>query len=436
MPEATPEYRRRPRRWGRIILVLAVLAVGYGGYCWLLLPHMWLVTVRLLPSNAFIHFSARGPGYPAIQETGPPDMRTGDALWLSDDCRPLEGSFLYDSVFNPVGLQRDVVCGQYLSESSPDYQAYCEFIAWRDGRRCILDGRILPPEVPTLGFSSDEPRAFPRWYFAGDDPGYTPFWHPSDCLAVYDRKARRTIFTCRLDYREESGVVFHHGSHFIIVPRSGRAFLYTDGKQTHTFGTKKTAWCWGEESTVWTVNSGAVQLLHWRVASPRLIRLPIHAVSDPRIVYLGNRPNTSGYGGNSEPPPPPNTWNPDPSVVLWNDGRLSARTETVRRWPRQIEPLIRKFAPGVPWETRRLTLYRHGRRIGRYHYQIDPKLQNWTITWFNRTGAARTQRFLVREHLAFTGDGNYLSWTVATRQGTKIHAYRLLPPLVRLTRFP
>lgn len=181
---------------------------------------------------------------------------------------------------------------------------------------------------------------------------------------------------------------------------------------------------------MWTVDTAAVQLLDWNGATPGLARLK-SIKHDPRIAYLGNRASGGIFNGMGEPPPPRGAWEPDPSAAVWGDGMMIARTETARRWPRQIEPLVSKYAPNVPREMRRLTLYWQGRRIGSRSVVLD----NSFIKIYFR-GTSHAKPICTREHLAFTGDGKYLSWTIETTKDTTVYALRILPPVVRLGRFP
>jgi len=86
----------------------------------------------------------------------------------------------------------------------------------------------------------------------------------------------------------------------------------------------------------------------------------------------------------------------------------------------------RRFAgmQRIPHTGRRLTLYRDGRRLGTFVIRLDPKSPLKMIDP-SRTGHFYPKTVLTSEHLAFTGDGRYLSWVVETAKGKTIYVFRV-----------
>lgn len=141
------------------------------------------------------------------------------------------------------------------------------------------------------------------------------------------------------------------------------------------FAAASTGWRCGEDGSQWRMANGELTMLRWRGEQPHEEIFPVHTVPNH---YFRDAASDNYRPG----------W-----AAVWHDGELVVLTEM--------------SAP----RTRRLTLYRQGQAIGQFEVAITRLTQN---------GGQPD-----REHLAFTGDGRYLSWIVDTGKWTRVLVFRV-----------
>ena len=441
-PDAHP--RRRLPRWAWALILLLLPAGG-----WFLADGLRLrpMTARTIPSNCSLHFSMNGCGYPAVE--GPTDKGKGvydfTARWLDDDGRPRGGPFVLHSGKWAVSPERTAVA--YTTPMGGRTEVG---VAWRDGRRALLE---LPRRVPKLLAASDdgrfhdgrelfdlrgeavvtppEPLEFAAWV-QSVDPRYVILRHwrqsPAD-LIFFDTVSGKRLWTTTRSARQ-AGIVFHAGNDFLLVPRVGLAQRFTADAPSGSMGTASgnpLPWWWGEDGTVWTIYPGAVQVLDWQQGALLLRALPVTAVEDPRIRRLENRADSDSRWYAFPPPP----YAPSPGLAVWGGGRLVATAESQSIWPsafrRPLQPVINRYRR-LQRERRVLTLYRDGRKAGRFAIPLDPHapLETGRLVSVTRgSGSGVIPPVIAREHIAFNKDGTRLAWVVETVKGKSIYVFRV-----------
>jgi hypothetical protein len=110
----------------------------------------------------------------------------------------------------------------------------------------------------------------------------------------------------------------------------------------------------------------------------------------------------------------------------WGDGRLVAVAATRPSVPRRVGERLNAalramhLSYGLPYEVRTLTLYRDGKRVGTCHVPLAPLHPGITarLPWWHRPPTPA-----YREHLAFTQDGQYLSWIIDAGRGPQVYVF-------------
>jgi|GEM_PF-1552113 len=464
---ARPRRRRLPR-WAWALLILMLLAGG-----WYLASGRGMrpITVRVIPSNCFLHFSMNGCGYPAME--GPTGKSKGiynfTARWLDDDGKPLPGPL---RVFRAVGVASPDRKVAVLPADKRNIHRIT--FAWRDGRRKVLDladglysdslavtddghftdSRKLYNDrgeaLLTAKFLPWITSADPRYVTLGKE-GYVTTsgryrWRIlTYTMSLYDIRAKRRLFSTARS-TGETGIILHDGKYFLFVPKRGLAQRFAGSTAAGSIGIfpeELLSWWWGEDGSVWTTHNGALQVLDWHHGPLRLRTVGVIPAMHHTIEPLDNRGTAHQYRSSAESLKPSYpAGEVSIGAAIWDDGRLVAIAESRSVWPHQVattfKSTIRKY-PRLQRERRVLTLYRDGRPIGRYAVPIDPNANLLKIT---PTGgivlrsSARgfrpgmytltvRRQVVAREHLAFTKEGTRLAWVVETKKGKTMRVFKV-----------
>ena len=407
---ATAPMRRRGM-WLVLFGLIFLLAVGFLNRPAFGMPELTPITARHIPRNNSLFFSAFGPGYPALQAGVSDESFFYDHFqWLADD-----GSLLPQVVtliFDAVGPRRDYV----VTAPTRSWDKFVYTRSWRDGRQTPNDTppKTVTREAATLYLSSA---------IHSEDPGYAVYHSPKDQrgmlgeAVLYDIAQGKVVASFGAPVPGE-GIVFHRGERLLFVQRryGGATVLEQNG---NVLGRFPGYWCWGEDGTVWTMQGPQAQVLCWQEGTPALAALPVPMTREPRVQYYGDDARTStaylfnmagmrptdGRAGWMKP-----FQDPASTIAAWHDGNLAAVTTTDPPW----QPGAARPAAGtVPAPSRRvLTLYREGKPAGSFSVELLPEMMFSTVNHFSN------------EHLAFSGDGMYLSWVIETKQGVKLYVFR------------
>ncbi len=456
----TPQTRTRSRRrWRLPLLLITLISGGWLIYAWLH-PTLRPVTVRTLPAGTQFLFSVHGAGYPAIQAvpikafdpTNPPNpcalhwlddrghphrvqfersWYTEHLFWLEDSISPLCKVVLQDDTGQDVlhwrdGHSQTVMVDRLQRAWMPNDAGFF----WKDERLYSPQGNTV--ELPTTGTNhADQIRVYSA------DPRYVVLPKGDYKVVVFDLQARSIVTTQPL-LTYMPGMLFHHGNRFLLVSINGAARVVEHGKVIYSTPTSPYPWRWSDDGTIWQVHKNVARVLRWREGPCRLTALPWAINRDTRVKAwfgeYGNRSSFSNFGGLDIPSA---SQSPALSLAVWNDGRLVARTDTIRVMHQSTARKLQYYAlklhlrGTITSEARQLTLYRDGNVVGRYQVPVDnivletPSLlshlsaasrvaiSGTTLSYNTDKGYCSVDYFGgCHEHLAFTADGRYLSWII------------------------
>ena len=439
--------RRKKRRWLVLPVLALLIAGGVVAYRISLGPQLQPAARYHWPDyhGCPLIFSAQGMGYPAIgivDEKKPGGITISQPYILDDLCRPLEAT---ESRAN-VSPTRAVIA--WVDQNGPKPR-FC--FRRRDGRRAYVpcptftvDGSTGPlPYSDTLVsyYSVGHERV---WLYTPDGVSLSPppmikdriipnniacaderlFPFSDDCLhlQLYDRTLNRTVLTAHypMDLPE---TIWRHQDRLLMVSRQGHALVYDGVTQVASILPGAAGWRWCEDGTVWTLIGGKLRVLHWRTGRPKLVTMTTHGTPGARYGSLAPglhfRENTDS------------DW-----AAVWGDGRLVASVESLTPAESRLVQTATRLSEWlgipmrVPRETRRLTLYRNHRRVGSFLLRTQPKPPPPTA--LPTPPAAATRPWLSRtdnhEHLAFTADGQYLSWAIDDGTGVRLFVFKVPPP--------
>ena len=152
------------------------------------------------------------------------------------------------------------------------------------------------------------------------------------------------------------------------------------------------AWLLSEDGTVWKETGRKLQVFKWRSGKPALAAMATPIVPDEHVLDFPCAPQRS-------------------VAALWGDGRYIAVADTHPLLPKSLIPVALKAAALIkqddklPFERRRLTLYRNGKKVGTYSVNLKPSGAKYPAMFSTPV----PQYF---EHIAFSRDGKYLAWCI------------------------
>jgi len=426
--------RRRQRRMWIIFCLLLLAGGGYLGYRLFAIPQLRPVTSRTLPRFTSLRFSANGADYPALEVNWVESKRYVAFYhnrWLDNTCRPVGKQFttLFES---PIIIDTKREVATYVKyenyHSWDSHPIMLNTVIWRGGRREPLTRH---PE-----YALDQ---LPQGYQNSQSFLYCDDWHHAvyyrrasptgPVYDLYDRQQKRALFSFTPQFHMP-GMVFHQGDRFVLVQREGMTQVFEKGKLLRKFGSQSTVWNWSEDGTVWMVNKMTLRVLIWRKGVPVMVSLSSPVYHDKRVIYIQNP-----MPGRSYMPAIPDN-HPSLEIAAWGDGQLVACTKTKILLPHTVDRLFTLLGSrftrlsNTPREARVLMLYRKGKQIGRLIVKlpyIPPTPIPASTIPFRTTSGFRSisSVLLPREHLAFTGDGRYLSWVIMTKKGTTVYVFRV-----------
>ncbi|MHB0935076.1 MAG: hypothetical protein ACYDCO_04555 [Armatimonadota bacterium] len=457
-PQSSPRTKRR--RW----LVLPALALLLAGG---VVAYRVSVGPQLQPAERYhwpdyhgcpLIFSAQGMGYPAIgivDEKKPGGITVSQPCILDDLCRPLDatGSFLNANsagTYGNISPTRAVVAWSSRNGSKPGFcvrrrnghQAFVSYPVSRPHSSSLTIGPI-PYSDEVIGCNiyttAGENRTFlyapdgrslplpakdlqmPNWIASGDDR-LIPFSNGTH-LRLYDRTEKKIL--PGLSFRDQTAMIWRHRDRLLLVPSNGNVVVYDWLRHTQTPLPGTADWHWGEDGTVWTLDGGTLQVLHWRTGTPKLAAVTTRGTPGARygsLVASGIEP----FAENTRP-----DW-----AAVWGDGRLVAGVENLAPSDTRLSGIAMRAARAlrikldIPREARRLTLYRGKRRVGSFLLRTQPMLdpRQAAIAKYSSRGPSVTQETDNHEHLAFTKDGKYLSWAIDDGTGVKLFVFEVPPP--------
>jgi len=433
-----------------LALLVLLAAGGVGVYLTSREPQLApAARYRLLPtphSGNPLRFSAQGMGYPAVEivmETNRGGQRQPRSRVLNDLCEPLDVAISSPDI--RISPTRQVISWVDWLSSGVRFSLYA-----RDGRVAQVpsptggvsgggpwpcsdgvfgylcsgkvdrvwlytpDGRTLPAPPLTRGQSL-------AFMIASTAPGIIPLTDRRRVF-LYDRTSHATVLAT--PFPLDTAMIWRHQQRWLLTPRSGYALVFDGAKQIASISPGRDGWRWGEDGTVWTLSGETLQVLRWRSGTPGLASLSTRGTP-------GTRYGSLAPGIRSLPPFRENT-EPDWAAV-WGDGRLVASVEQMAPMTNPMVRMAERAAQALHvtlnvHETRRLTLYRDRRRLGSFLLPVKPKKATITSSSPRRRGyggpvlPARTEN---HEHLAFTGDGRYLSWAIDDGTGLRLFVFRV-----------
>lgn len=487
MAKATGIWSARRRALRNVALLIALALGWWGVYSWLH-PRLRPVTVLSLPVGTQFLFSVNGAGFPMMQATPTKPYTAPSPIaisqiyrpnpskmhWLGDDGRPtgapLEWGWNIEAIPWMASPHLYVSPLREVAVWGGDGMAT---LFWRDGRRqavmpdryrasCMPNGAGYFHAYGTLHDAQGKQVPLPPGYFPADfpgvcsaDPRYLIVRKGQYTLGVFDLQARKLV-TSQPFQPFSPGMLFHHGDRFLLVSVNGAARVIERGKVIYAMRPGATPWQWSEDGTVWQVNGYIKQakVLHWRQGPCALAWLPVTVEADVRVHAWGGEPGTprggfpGGYpGGFIGVAMLPTA----ASLAVWDDGRLIARTDTYRMLRPGTAGKLQAVAGAlrlrgaIASEARRLTLYRDGKPVGSYRLPLNAEVlqsppslatlgggfRNLTIYGSTAIVTTLTGKTITydlnggcREHLAFTGDGQYLSWLLYTGKDVKHLVFR------------
>lgn len=414
--------RHSPRKRLRWWWVLACLVLALGGlWGWRQqVAHgaLHLVTKRTFPTGIGVRCSAGGIGYPAVENERPiTDLQQPVRLILLDDrCRPTRwktgsnlaisprrGTVMWCDFTGSDGLQVHLLARDG-SKNTSTYQVINRGLSpWsitEDGRAFALTDNDV---FTAAGKRVPLPRGcIPAWSWICDDSRYLALRNnKDDTLYLYDWAKQRVTLTIphNLPYSQCAGVIFTDQQRTAIIPAQGQGMIYDGVKRIAVYGNSSSYLVWGEDGTVW--NWQDYTCIRWRRGPVASFRIPFDITFDTDYypatarTYFNDTAYTHEYGWGEAWP------------ALWHDGELGASAQTVSLLPERAQTLVYRLGQKMKrplherFIGRELTLYRHGKPIGRYAIRPPKPLP--------RTVAAPPD---YAEHLAFTADGRHLCWLV------------------------
>ncbi len=463
---SSPSGKKRTirRRWPFPLLLITLICGGWFIYAWLH-PTLKPVTKRIVPKDTRFIFSANGTGYPAIECYESSRTVLDDRCQRADTPPHPEGQGFVSPTRRVIAAE----CAIPTPLGSP-YDQYEVMPLWRDGKPITTGETIELPMSGILILTDDgmvcrlpcflhRPDGRKIELPVGTWPGIPAVVEPGlvatmegtamgTNVVLFDLQARKPRKLVRLGITSgmtvmQLGMLFRNGRCCLLVPGFGTPALYQGETRLATFGAVGWQWMWGEDGTVWGADpKGAVSLLRWRDAMPRLEKLPVPLKLDSAMcdmapertgLYFARfshlvsplmpRSAISLSAPTSTPLSPPSAL-----PAAWGDGRLLAVTETRPTIPARVIPVTDVIVsmlkqPRIPRQTRILTLYRDGKKIGTcatHLLEPSPKpavSPGGSLMYVNSNGREYP------EHLAFTRDGKYLSWIINTGDRTEVYAF-------------
>ncbi|MHB9132067.1 MAG: hypothetical protein ACYDBB_13415 [Armatimonadota bacterium] len=288
----------------------------------------------------------------------------------------------------------------------------------KDGMPISLphDGkRYLPLETDCVGkpcilLANDRPDRMPPKGQAYYEPGPTATYY------LYDLRQQR--LASQLDIAVKPMMLFCEGKRVAAVSVWGPVEIVEGSQKLKAFHHPNPARSWGDDGSIWTLDGSTIEIVHWRQGKPftENAQLP----SEPTNSF-----SPGDYSSSIVAKAVGESW-----AAVWGDGTLIARSDMVNLMPERVANTTNglltrcKIRKQIPSQTRRLTLYRQGRKVGSFSIYLKPSFQMPVYTAKNTIRLVTVQND-VREHIAFTKDGKYLSWVIDKGDGLQVYAFRV-----------